>query len=347
MKEFKLIEVENEKDFNPVGLCANTPLTQSFFYGEWHRAIGHKVRRFKVEQGGEATAFFQLLKFPLPFKKSLLYIPYGPVLKRELTKDLAIFFKSVFSKLLREEESIFLRADFYPFQNVKNQLGLLDEFFAKAPFHTYCSAGFQPRAEWMLRIDRDEKELLQGMGSNKRQGFSTAKRKGVEIKIIPGGKMGDYFEIFFNLLKETARNKGFAVQNKAYYESIFKTCAEKNIGFLTLAMFKRKILVADLVLLFGEKANWVFSGTTREHKEKRATYLSLWESILESKKRGALWFNFGAVASEDGPYKNWQGFSDFKKRFGGVKIEHTPFYDVVYQSIPYLLYKVKKRIDSL
>jgi len=347
MKEFKLIEVGNEKDFNLVGLCADAPLTQSFFYGEWHRAIGHKTRRFRVEQGGETTAFFQLLKFPLPLKKSLLYIPYGPVLKRELTEDLAFFLREEFKRLLTEENAMFLRTDFYPFENVKNHLGLLDNFFTKASFHTYDSAGFQPRAEWMLKIDKDEKELLQGMGSDKRQSFSVAKRKGVEIKIISGQEMEDYFEIFFNLLKETAKNKSFAMQSKAYYESVFRTCIEKNIGFLTLAMFGNEILVADLVLLFGLSANWVFSGTTREHKEKRATYLSLWESILEAKKRGALWFNFGAIASEDSSHKDWQGFSNFKRRFGGVKIEHTPFYDVVSQPLPYFFYKIKKRMDCL
>jgi len=347
MTEFKLIEVENEKDFNPVSICADAPITQSFFYGEWHKVIGHKVRRFKIEQGSGIVAFFQILKFPLPFGKSLLYIPYGPVLKESITKNLALFLKSAFAQLLIQESAVFLRMDFYPFENVKNQRPILNEHFVKAPPYTYYSAGLQPRAEWMLGLNKNEEDLFRQMHSSTRQSIRSAGRKGVKVKIVSGEQVKPYFKPFFELLKEAAQRGSFTLQKRDYYEAAFRICQEKEMGFLSLGMAGNKILVADLVLFFGQRANWVFSGTTREHKEKRATYLSLWKSILEAKKRGALWFNFGAVASGDVHYKNWQGFSDFKKRFGGVKIEHTPFYDVVSQPLPYFLYKIKKRVDCL
>ena len=58
-------------------------------------------------------------------------------------------------------------------------------------------------------------------------------------------------------------------------------------------------------------------------KKLKASTLSVWQAIKESKTRGLKIFDFEGIWDQRLPYLNqgWQGFSQFKKSFGGQEIE--------------------------
>ena len=98
----------------------------------------------------------------------------------------------------------------------------------------------------------------------------------------------------------------------------------------------------NLIIIFGDIANYVFSGASSEHRELSASYLAQWRSISESARRGAKHYNFGGVSGDDKMYHGWQGLTLFKKKFGGYLVEHAPFYDLVARRGWYWLYNLRK-----
>ncbi|MDP2945883.1 MAG: peptidoglycan bridge formation glycyltransferase FemA/FemB family protein [bacterium] len=342
MFEIREISASGGKtEYDPLLISKQTPFTQAWFYGEWQEMMGRKVRRFEVKKDSEIIGFFQIIKYPLPFGQSLLYIPHGPVLRIHQvggggeTDD--IFLKEFRDKLFeiaKEENAILARFDFYPALTAN-----LSEYFHKIPSYAYYSVYFQPKYEWVLNIDKPENELFSSMHPKNRYNIRLAENKGVAIEIIENN-FEKYFEMFFSLLSETAKRDNFNLHPKAYYQNVFTTL-EKNNAFLVVAIYGEKIILINLILLFGGTAYFLFGGSSGEYKNLMSSHLAQWETIKEAKKRGFAVYNFGGV--DGGEQKNLGGVSFFKKRFGGQLLEYSDSYDLVIKSFWYRLYNLRKR----
>jgi len=338
-KDFSLIEVFDEKDFNVLNLVANASFTQAFFYGEWQKEFGRSARRFKIESNGQVIAFFQVIKFTLPFGLSYLYIPHGPIISQDLKKDFWIFFRECLLKLCRGEKAIFARFDFFPPGNTPSTFNI-------APIWTHRSAVFQPCFEWLVDLSPDISVLLNKMHSKTRYNIGLAERKGVQSKIINVTEMQNYFEEFYKLMSQTAARGGFALHPKEYYQAIFhRAVKDKNI-FLVVTGTGDKILVINLVLIFGKTATFVFTGSSDEMRHLKATYLSRWRGIEEIKHRGCSSVSFGGF-SKDKNYADWKGISDFKQQFmEGNILEYSAPIDLICRPFLYKLWLLRKFVRS-
>jgi len=63
-----------------------TPLSQTWSYGQWQKAAHRNTRNFLIQTELETLGGFQLLQYPLPFKLNYLYVPHGPILKKNSPK---------------------------------------------------------------------------------------------------------------------------------------------------------------------------------------------------------------------------------------------------------------------
>jgi len=354
---FNIREIKNKTEYNPLLISKQAPFTQAWFYGEWQEMMGRKVRRFEVKKDSEIIGFFQIIRYSLPFNQSLLYIPHAPVLRiRQVGGEggapLSIFLKIFRDKLLKiakEEGAIFARFDLYFHDSLPvgdlskgDNYGSkenLNKYFKKVPDYAYSSVYFQPKYEWVLNIDKPENELLSSMHPKNRYNIRLAENKGAAIEIIENN-FEKYFEMFFSLLSETAKRDNFNLHPKAYYQNVFTTL-EKNNAFLIVARYGEKILLVNLILLFGGTAYFLFGGSSGEYKNLMSSHLAQWETIKEAKKRGFAVYNFGGV--DGGEQKNLGGVSFFKKRFGGQLLEYSDSYDLVIKSFWYRLYNLRKR----
>lgn len=66
--------------------------------------------------------------------------------------------------------------------------------------------------------------------------------------------------------------------------------------------------------------------TNAEGRKKLFQYKIVWEGILWAKKKGAKIFDFEGIFDERFPNKSWEGFTHFKKSFGGYEIEYPGCY---------------------
>lgn len=330
---FEFREIKSEVEYKPLELMPDAPFTQAWFFGEWQEKMGRKARRFEIINGSETIGFFQIIKYPLPFGQSFLYIPHGPVLlatcdMRQVKKEL--------SQTAKEENVVFVRFDFYFYNSNYGSTRDLDKFFKKTPNYAYYSSYFQPKYEWILDLGKSEEKLLQNMHPKTRYNIHLAENKNIQIEIV-SNNFEKYFDIFYELLSQTAQRNKFYLHSENYYRNVFKTLNEKD-SFLALACYGDKILAANLILLFGETAYFLFGGSSDEYKNLMAPHLAHWHGILEARRRNYTKYNFGAING-----MGWEGISRFKKGFGGQLLEYSDSYDLVSKSFWYWLYNLRKR----
>ncbi|MDP2638758.1 MAG: peptidoglycan bridge formation glycyltransferase FemA/FemB family protein [Candidatus Azambacteria bacterium] len=323
-------EVHDKSEYNPLLFDKKMPFTQAWFYGEWQMAMGRKVRRFEVKEDSKIISFFQIIKYPLPFGKNILYIPHASIRKEFCHKLIEI---------AKEEDAIFVR---FESKFVDSSISLA---IKKVPSYAYHSVYFQPKYEWVLDIDKSENELLGNMHPKSRYGVRLAENKGIKIEIIENN-LGRYFEDFYGLMKETAERNRFKLHPKGYYQNIFMNCEKNENAFLALARYNNKILAINLILLFGETAYFLFGASSNEFKNLMAPHLTHWRGIIEAKNRGYRFYNFGAIAFGN-ENDSFQGISRFKKRFGGRLLEYPDSYDLILQPLWHWLYKLRKRFQNL
>jgi len=344
---FKILEIENETKYEPLAINENAPFTQAWFFGQWQEAMGRKVRRFEIKKDFEIIGFFQVIKYPFPFGKSFLYIPHAPVLTSNTPQATSKenkfpmgsahnneFLKKFHEKLLKitkEENAIFARFDFHS----RN----LDRYFKKVPSYAYHSSYFQPKYEWILNVKKSEEEMLNNMHPKTRYGIRLAESKGVKVEIIKTDFL-EYFSHFYDLMKKTAERNKFNLHPEIYYKNIFTSCEKNKNAFLVIANYNSKILVINLVLLYGETVYFVFGASSDEFKNLMAPHLSHWKTIIEVKKLDLKIYNFGAVGEE------FEGISRFKKRFGGELLEYSDSYDLVLKTFWYKLYNLRKWVSN-
>lgn len=317
---------------------SDIPLTQMPFYGSWQSANNRKVRRFVVTKNTLPIIYFQLIFYPLFGKMKYAHTPYGPVTeKNEISIEGLLFLKKEIRCILKEEGAIFCRLDFNPVLDPK----ILSTIFKASPQFTYKGAYFQPRVEWALDITQSEQELLARMHQKTRYSINLAKRKDLKVEIIEEGIM-ERFNDFYNLMKETGERDRFHLHSKEYYENVFKISLKEKNAALVIVSFEGEVLVANLIIFYGDKAMYLYGSSSNHYRNLMPTYLAQWSAILYSKKRGAVEYNFGGIHTERFPNNAWKGITYFKKNFGGYEIIHSPFYDIVQKPFWYMIYSLRK-----
>lgn len=320
-------ELAESEEFSPLLVNEDAALTQAPFYGEWHKALGRKVRRFVVERDGQAILFAQIIKFPLPFGQSFLYIPYGPVVKGVVSNDIVEFAREFFLKVLKEEGSVFLRFDHsFP-------IGVKTE-------RADASGYFQVRKEWVVDFAKSEDELLANMGKNHRYSIRTSQKKGVRVS-FKEENITEEFEKFYALLSETSHRKGFGLVPREYYKATFESIEKEKNGFLVTTSSEGAILAYAVVVWFGKEARYLLGSSSTSFPEKLATYSLQWEVIKKLKTLGLFRYNLGGGAIDSGR------LSHYKQGFGAKLFDHGQMRDLIGKKIWYLLYRGRKVISNI
>ncbi|MBM3209649.1 peptidoglycan bridge formation glycyltransferase FemA/FemB family protein [Candidatus Shapirobacteria bacterium] len=102
---------------------------------------------------------------------------------------------------------------------------------------------------------------------------------------------------------------------------------KKNFGkhcYLLLSFYKEIPLGGTIILISGKTAYYFYAFTNQGGRKLLAQYFLVWEAIRLAKRKGCFFFDFEGIYDERFPLKSWQGFSHFKKSFGGKEISYPP-----------------------
>ena len=123
------------------------------------------------------------------------------------------------------------------------------------------------------------------------------------------------FELFYEIWKKSAKRKSLWIPSEKEFQSLIKAFGD-NIFCLTI-----NSMAGAVVLTHRQTAFYYYAGSTAEGVVLNLPYLIVWEAMLAAKKRGCKVWDFEGIYDSRWPNKGWQGFSHFKKSFGGQEIE--------------------------
>ena len=104
---------------------------------------------------------------------------------------------------------------------------------------------------------------------------------------------------------------------------------------LYLAEYQGEIIAGIIVTFFADMAIYYFGASGNRHRNVMAPYLLQWVAMLEAKVRGIGWYDFlgiapaGADGAVDASHA-WAGVTEFKCKFGGVRVDYMPAMELVY-----------------
>ncbi len=273
----------------------------------------------------------------LPLGRSYLYAPKGPIFDANISAgQKAEAFNLILSKArditagTRKKEEIFFKLDLAEFLTLPPELVKSDEI--------------QPRDTWFLKINKDLKDLLAQLHPKTRYNINLARRKGLSVEFSQQEKDLTYFG---ELIKKTAARNQISVHNENYYRQLAQVLFKSKKGYLCLARLDRTVIAANIVIQMGPVATYLHGAWDYKYRAYMAPHLLQWESIKKMQEIACTVYDFWGVAPADGSRSKWQGFSRFKKSYGGQLQSAPGAYDLIYNQGWYRLYQFGRRIKSL
>lgn len=171
---------------------------------------------------------------------------------------------------------------------------------------------FLPTKTTTLDLTRSTAELIAGMAKDTRQTIKKFKSKKSKIKISKD------MTAFRNAWKKAVGLRRY-VPPLRDIEALRGSFANKSL-FLLYGNTGAIFLTTDKVAYYWQ------AFTDKEGRKKGAQYRIVWEGIMWAKKKGCKMFDFEGIYDPRFPNKSWQGFTHFKKSFGGREVEYPGAY---------------------
>lgn len=327
--EINFIDESKKQTWNEFLIANNGNFLQSFEWGNFQEQSSLKVWRVEVREDNKKILVAQIIKERIS-RLSNFYIPYGPVFNQNATSKekqeaFNLFLKNI-RQLAQKENTWFLRIE--PIV----VLPKLDNLQFKNPFKRN-----QPQRTLVLDLDKSEKELFDALKTKTGYNIKLAQRKGVTIKILD-----DYSPVFYDLVKGTGQRQQFSSFTKEHYMKFFQVKSQDFQVKMFLAEYQGKVIVASVVVFFGNKAISLHTGSDYQYRTVKGADLLRWKVILYAKERGLKQYDFWGIDD-----KKFPGVSSFKRGFHGREVEYPLGVDVIFNNTGYQFYRIIRAIKQL
>jgi len=302
----------------------NAHILQTPAWGELKRGFGWDVKQVIINDAGA-----QILFRKLPLGLTFAYIPRGPI-----GRNYDEFWPAV-DAICRERKAIFLKVEPDQWQDSPGDVQTPDGFIPSP--HT-----IQPPRTILIDLQPDEENILARMKQKTRYNIRLAWKKGVAVR--PSNDL----ESFQQLMELTSQRDAFGVHSLAYYQRAYELFHPLEGCELLLAEYEGEPLGAVLVFTHGERAWYLYGGSSNAHRERMPNYLLQWEAIRWAKERGCKQYDLWGVPDADQATLEskfmersdglW-GVYRFKRGFGGEIRRAVGPWERVYNPILYRLYR--------
>lgn len=313
-------------------------MLQSWEWGEFKEALGWKVFRVAVEDGGALIAGAQLLIKILPLGLSLAYVPRGPV-GSWLDARTAQLLLGELCRLAHHHKAVFLKIE-PPVGNNSETCDLLES----CGFHR-SQVTNQPKATILLDLSQGQAGILRQMRKKTRQYIHRAEREGITVRFGGSADLPAYYE----LMCLTGRREHFAARSLMYYQSEWESLSADNHGALLLAYYQDQLIAARAVYRFGSHAAEFHAGSVII-PGLHPNYLLVWEAIKWAGTSRCITYDLWGIpdeiansneAQEPAPARGddglW-GVYQFKRGFGQNVVSYIGAYDYVFAPALYFLF---------
>jgi len=285
-----------------------------------------------------------VLQKNLPLGFSMLYSPMVNNEERIMNNG----FLEQIKGIARDNRSIFYRLELdVPLHN--SSFIIHHSLFKKA------FEEMQPEHTLILDISKSEDEILKQMKPKGRYNIKVAQKN--QIKVVEEKDTINFFKLYSSM----SQRHNISHRNAAYFQKLIDILGVKGYCKVFTAVLEQnnelriknggenkkadQIPIASVIISFyGDKAIYLFGGSSDSHKNLMAPYLLQWTAIREAKSQGCTEYDFFGTAPPDKPNHPWRGVTDFKKKFGGQEIKLAGSWDLILRPLEYQLFKIAEKI---
>ncbi|MBI9043935.1 MAG: peptidoglycan bridge formation glycyltransferase FemA/FemB family protein [Anaerolineaceae bacterium] len=274
----------------------------------------------------------QILFKKLPLGFHVAYIPKGPV----GSGDWNVIWPEI-DQVCKSKRTIFLSVE--P-DLLNNEHDKIKDFFSG---FEYKNTSVQPRSTMLLDLRGDQESWLKNLKQKTRYNIRLAIKKGIEIS------ESHDIDAFTRLMKVTGERDQFGVHVSSYYEKAFELFQEGQNCALLLAKYGDKVLAGLMVFRRGNRAWYLFGGSSNEERNRMPTYLLQWEAMRWAARQGCGFYDLWGVPdqSKDVLEEQFKNRSDglwsvyrFKRGFNGEIVRFAGTWVRVYMPLIYKLYEL-------
>lgn len=338
MAEISISTIDSEKDWESfLSKHPEANFLQSWQWGEFHSAIGHKIHRTGFYNDDELVG--TMLSIVEDAKRGrYLTVPGGPIIDWQDTNQIKIFVEEI-RRLVKSERCVFVRIRPQLESNEFSKYIFQKNGFISAPTHLHAELTSQ------IDITKSEDELM----ANMRKATRYEVRKAVSQRIkVTSTDNPEAIKRFYKLQLMTSERQHFVPFSYNFLYEQFKAFSKAWKVLLYSAEFENKLLAQAFVIFYGQEAAYHYGASTDDGRKYPGAYLIQWEAIKEAKKRGMKKYNLWGVSPENQKDHRFFGLSIFKRGFGGTDFEYLHAQDLVINSLWYLvsslIEKVRKRL---
>jgi lipid II:glycine glycyltransferase (peptidoglycan interpeptide bridge formation enzyme) len=293
-----------------VSAASDGSILQSWAWGELKAQYGWEPVRYQWIRDGRVRGAISILRRPLPGGLAMHYAPRGPVLDNQFDEWPSIW------------------------PSLRRRLGLqagtilkLDPEWPVGASHVLEESGARPghaiQHEATALIDlRGGEDVFSRMSASARRNIRQAERAGVRVE---SRTEVDAVARFYELLKATADRQRFIVRSAGYYCALFE--AFKGSSILYFANHQEATVAASLIVTYGTRLIYLFSGSSDEGRRLKAPYLIQQHAIRDGQALGCRTYDLWGIPVDFRPGDPGWGYAHFKEMLGGVPIKFAGAWD--------------------
>jgi len=187
---------------------------------------------------------------------------------------------------------------------------------------------YLPMKTRVLDLTKSEKVLISEMSEN----FRRIIKKSIKSKLPPKADRQELKTIsageFYGGWKRWTKS---FILTRGQFDSLVKAfnkkpaCRQAGVEFWALE--KDGEILSAIMLLFTPDTCFYYQTWTSDTGRKSSGHVILtWETMRRAKKLKMKFYNFEGILDGRFPLKKWEGFTEFKRRFGGYELEYPGSY---------------------
>ncbi|PIX98619.1 hypothetical protein COZ22_04565, partial [bacterium (Candidatus Howlettbacteria) CG_4_10_14_3_um_filter_37_10] len=207
------------------------------------------------------------------------------------------------------------------------------------------SRQISPENTLLIDLALSEEEMLAQMKPKGRYNIRLAQKKGVVIKTSTDPKD---IKTYVDLLQDLESRGKYSGHPERYYFKQFEALSGENAGKIYISYFDDKPISAAIMGYADGVATYLHGASSNYHREVMAPYLIQWQAIIDAKNNGFKVYDFWGISPEGQSNHRLSSVTDFKLKFGGIRIADIGSFDLVFNKKIYrsltILNNLKKKI---
>lgn len=335
---------------------------------------------------GKILASALIIRQNLPFNKCWLYCPRGPLVDYSNPQITAALFAKI-AELAHQQNAVFLRFDpaveaemqnAVPFHLIPNARPAHAHYQPEStlivdlqPDPAAILAQMKPKGRYNIKVAQKHGVKIRCATAAPN---ATSASSAAPNSVAHATQATSDLQAFYDLLTQTTTRDQFSGHPLKYYQEILATLGPHQAK-LYLAEYTppapaphetpapshapahqhhaaTQILAAAIVTYFNDTATYYFGASSNENRNTMAPYLLHWQIMQDAKTAGYKFYDLFGISPENPNDKSstphpWQSVTDFKLKFGGMRINYIPAAEIIYKPFWYACIRLTKAANRL